>query len=123
MVAASPAGRKRSDSGKARVPWPGQQTSLCLQVEQVDFTGIQVPTQVSSLLIQHSGEAYITCELSDLKKGVSFTLVGEKERRGNGSDHEGKFLEAGQIQAGHRDAQESFSPSGIWYGKQPHVID
>ena len=49
--------------------------------------------------------------------------MGEKERRGNNSDHNGKFLEAGQIQAGHRDSQESFSPSGIWYVKRPHVTD
>lgn len=123
MVASSPTGRKCFDPGKARVPWHGQQTSLRLQVEQVDFWGIHVPTQVSPLLIQHSGKAYVTCELRDLKKWVSFTLVGKKERRGNGSDHDGKFLEAVQTQVGHRDAQESFSPSGIWYGEQHRVTD
>lgn len=44
-------------------------------------------------------------------------------RKGNDSDHHGKFLKADQIQVGHRGTQESFLASGIWYGEQPHVTD
>ena len=127
LVAALPGGRRCSDSDNARVPWHCQQTSLCLRLEQAAFwePWIQVPTQSlpcwSNTVGKHPSPH--SSELRDLEKWVSFTLVGERERGGNDSDHDGKFLKAGQIQLGHRGTQESFPASGIWYGEQPHVTD
>lgn len=80
------------------------------------------PHPISPLLIQHGGEAPIT-SLLWVKGPGEMGQFHPGGRKGNDSDHEGKFLKAGQIQVGHRGTQESFLASGIWYEEQPHVTD